>query len=74
MGWTEGKALGRNGKEEVKAKELVRWVGGCCWVGGWLGGTDGSIIGCPTVSLPQLLPPMWPLLPPPRCQLPNMLV
>ena len=26
MGWTEGKALGRNGKEEVKAKELVRWV------------------------------------------------
>lgn len=24
MGWEEGKAIGRGGKEEVKAKELVR--------------------------------------------------
>lgn len=26
MGWTEGKAIGRGAKEEVKAKELVRWA------------------------------------------------
>jgi hypothetical protein len=26
MGWSEGRAIGRNVKEEVKAKELVRWA------------------------------------------------